>query len=221
MKLILIIEDDEIIRTELAIVLRNNGYKSAVITNYTDILDQINLLKPDLILLDIGLPGTNGFDICTHIRAESSVPIIFVTSRNTDMDELRSITLGGDDFITKPYNIPILLARISALLKRSYPIENREILAYKDVHLCLDTCKIEYRSMNIELTLNELKILSFLFKNNGKIVPRTDLIEYLWDNQCYIDDNTLSVNITRIRGKLEQIGLREFIKTKYKQGYSI
>ena len=168
------------------------------------------------MLLDIKLPQENSFTICSQIRSFSNVPIIFVTSCNTDMDELNSIMLGGDAFITKPYNTAILLAKISSLLKRAYPKSEQETLNYHGVVLHLDSGKIEYAGQQADLTKNEMKILYYLFKHAGAICSRADMIEYLWDNQLYVDDNALSVNINRIRDKLSAIGLHDFIKIKHR-----
>ena len=137
------------------------------------------------------------------------------------MDELNSIMLGGDAFITKPYHTAILLAKIASLLKRVYPIQQSEQMAYGGAVLRLESSRLDYDGQSVELTKNELKILYYLFKNAGKICPRGDLIEFLWDNQLYVDDNALSVNINRIREKLAGIGLTDFIKTKHRQGYTI
>ena len=186
-----------------------------------DWIDQIKAEQPHLIILDIKLPGTSGFSLCTEIRTSSEVPIIFVTSCNTDMDELNSIMLGGDAFITKPYNTAILLAKIASLLKKAYPAQQQEQIAYGDAVLHLESSSLDYHGQSVELTKNELKILYYLFKNGGKICSRGDMIEYLWDNQLYVDDNALSVNINRIREKLAGIGLTDFIKTKHRQGYTI
>ena len=216
---ILIIEDDPLIRNELKTLLQSNGYEAAAPEDFSDVIDRIKAEQPHLILLDIKLPGTNGFSLCTEVRTFSEVPIIFVTSCNTDMDELNSIMLGGDAFITKPYNTAILLAKIASLLKKAYPAQQREQIAYGDAVLHLESSSLDYHGQSVELTKNELKILYYLFKNGGKICSRGDMIEYLWDNQLYVDDNALSVNINRIREKLAGIGLTDFIKTKHRQGY--
>lgn len=218
---IMIIEDDALIQGELSLLLRNNGYQVNLPKDLSAISSEVKKTHPHLILLDINLPVQDGFKICAEIRSFSNVPIIFVTGRNTDMDELNSIMLGGDDFITKPYNTAILLARIASLLKRTYGAERANSLTHGEVTLNLERSKIEYQGASAELTKNELKILVFLFRNAGKIVPRADLVEFLWDSQLYVDDNTLSVNITRIREKLKEIGLTDFIKTKHRQGYLI
>ena len=218
-KKILIVEDDLTIQTQLKTLLTGNGYEVFTVTNFSQIMEQIQEFAPHLVLLDIKLPENNGFEICAQIRTVSDMPIVFVTSSNTDMDELNSIMLGGDAFITKPYNIAILLAKISALLKRTYFSSQTEIFTWNGAVLHLESSMIEYNGQKAELTKNELKILYYLFKNAGKICSRNDIVDFLWDNQLYVDDNALSVNITRIRDKLAAIGLIDFIKTKQRQGY--
>ena len=218
-KKILIVEDDLTIQTQLKTLLTGNGYEVFTVTNFSQIMEQIQEFAPHLVLLDIKLPENNDFEICAQIRTFSDMPIVFVTSSNTDMDELNSIMLGGDAFITKPYNIAILLAKISALLKRTYFSSQTEIFTWNGAVLHLESSMIEYNGQKAELTKNELKILYYLFKNAGKICSRNDIVDFLWDNQLYVDDNALSVNITRIRDKLAAIGLIDFIKTKHRQGY--
>ena len=218
---ILIVEDEPLIRNELTILLQSNGYETAAPDEFSDVTGQIKAEQPHLILLDIKLPGTSGFSLCTQIRTFSEVPIIFVTSCNTDMDELNSIMLGGDAFITKPYNTAILLAKIASLLRRAYASGQTEVLSWNGADLHLESGFIEYSGQKADLTKNELKILYYLFKNAGKICPRSDIVDFLWDNQLYVDDNALSVNIARIREKLAGIGLTDFIKTKHRQGYTI
>ena len=218
---IFIIEDDPLIRNELNILLQSNGYETAAPEFFSNMIGRIKAEQPHLILLDIKLPGISGFSLCTQIRTFSDVPIIFVTSCNTDMDELNSIMLGGDAFITKPYNTAILLAKIASLLKRAYPSQQNEQLTYGGAILHLESSSLEYGGRRVDLTKNELKILYYLFKNAGKICSRGDIVEFLWDNQLYVDDNALSVNINRIREKLTGIGLKDFIKTKHRQGYTI
>ena len=218
---IMIIEDDPVIQGELQTLLNGNGYATIGIKDFSAVIEQIQDETPHLILLDIKLPGENGFALCSKIRTFSEVPIIFVTSCNTDMDELNSIMLGGDAFITKPYNTAILLAKIASLLKKAYPAQQTDQIVYGDAVLHLESSSLDYHGQSVELTKNELKILYYLFKNGGKICSRADMIEYLWDNQLYVDDNALSVNINRIREKLASIGLTDFIKTKHRQGYTI
>lgn len=218
---ILIIEDDSVIQTQLRNLLAGNGYEAETINDFPVAMEQVECFAPHLILLDIKLPGNDGFTVCSQIRTFSNVPIIFVTSCNTDMDELNSIMLGGDAFVTKPYNTAILLAKIASLLKRAYPVAGQEALSCNGITLHLESGKIEYAGRQTDLTKNELKILYYLFKHAGTICMRADIVEYLWDNQLYVDDNALSVNINRIRDKLSAIGVAGFIKTKHRQGYII
>ena len=218
---ILIIEDDPTIQTQLKTLLSGNGYEARAVTDFSKVMEQFKAFAPHLVLLDIKLPGNNGFEICSQIRSFSDIPIEFVTSSNTDMDELNSIMLGGDAFITKPYNTAILLAKIASLLRRAYASGQSETLTWNGADLHLESSVIEYNGQKADLTKNELKILYYLFKNPGKICSRSDIVDFLWDNQLYVDDNALSVNITRIREKLASIGLFGFIKTKHRQGYTL
>ncbi len=218
---IMIIEDDPVIRTELKNMLRGNGYDAVTVSDFSKTIQEVIELAPHLIILDIKLPVADGFSLCSEIRTFSDVPIVFVTSCNTDMDELNSIMLGGDAYITKPYNTAILLAKIASLLKRAYPTGNQEVIPYQNTFLHLESSKLEFNGQQTDLTKNELKIMYYLYKNAGKICSRNDLIDFLWDNQLYVDDNALSVNINRIRDKLASIGLHDFIKTRHRQGYFI
>ena len=221
MKKIFIVEDDFTIQAQLKTLLSGNGYEVFAVTDFSQTIQQIKAFVPHLVILDIKLPGNNGFEICSEIRTFSDIPIVFVTSSNTDMDELNSIMLGGDAFITKPYNTAILLAKIAALLKRAYPSPQTEFFTWNGVTLYLESSVIEYKGQKAELTKNELKILYYLFKNAGKICSRNDIVDFLWDNQLYVDDNALSVNVARIRDKLNRIGLTDFVKTKHRQGYTL
>ena len=218
---IMIIEDDPLIRSQLQTLLSGNGYVTLTPDPLSDIADAVKDRQPHLLLLDIRLPGESGFSLCSKIRTFSGLPIIFVTSCNTDMDELNSILLGGDAFITKPYNTAILLAKINALLKRHYACGQEESLTWQGAVLHPESSRLEYQGRQAELTKNELKILVFLFRHAGRICSRSDLIDHLWDNQLYVDDNALSVNINRIREKLSAIGLDDFIKTRHRQGYTL
>lgn len=221
MSKIVIVEDDPVIREELALLLENEGYQAAAVSSFSDISQQIRAAAPDLILLDLGLPGRDGISLCAEIRKTSRTPIIFVTSRDSASDELRALSLGGDDYITKPYNIPVLLARIRAVLRRAGGLAEPDTLEAKGLtlHLARGTASAEGRF--VELTRNELKILSYLMGHAGQIVSRADLIDALWDSQIYIDDNTLSVNMTRLRTKLKEIGLPSLIKTRRGMGYQL
>lgn len=218
---IMVIEDDPIIQEELQTLMNGNGYEAVAVRNFSTTIEEVKSAKPHLILLDIKLPGENGFTLCSKIRTFSNVPIIFVTSCDTDMDELNSIMLGGDAFITKPYNTAILLAKIASLLKRTYSVGQIETLNWQGAILHLESSTIEYENHQAEFTKNEIKILYYLFKHAGTICSRNDIVDFLWDNQLYVDDNALSVNINRIREKLSAIGLKDLIKTKHRQGYTL
>ena len=222
MQKIMVIEDDTAIQEELALLLENEGYTPLVVTNFTDILGQAVLERPDLILLDIGLPRRDGFSLCAALRKAVSAPIIFVTSRDAGVDEVRALSLGGDDYITKPYSVPVLLARIKAVLRRSSgEPEPADTLEAGGLRLSLTKGVVSANGKTAELTRNELQILACLMAHTGQIVSRADLIDALWDNQIYIDDNPLSVNMTRLRGKLTEIGLPDAIKTRRGMGYQL
>lgn len=226
---IVIVEDDKSIRKELKLLLENAFYEVRIIEEFEDVAGQICSMEPapNLVLLDLNLPGESGFDICTKLRERTDIPIIFLTSRTDSMDELTGILKGADDYITKPFNSPILLARIGVVLKRTTnrnagkQRDNALCLEYKEVTLNLAGGYIEHAGKRVDLTKNELKILHLLYQKKGEIVPRLDMIEYLWDNEVFIDDNTLSVNVTRLRGKLADIGVTDFIETKRGMGYRI
>ncbi|MDU2266356.1 response regulator transcription factor [Clostridium celatum] len=219
---IFIIEDEKTIRDELSIFLSRYGYEVEAPTEFENIIDCVKEKKPNLILLDINLPIFDGYYICREIRKFSDVPIIIVTSRDSDIDELMSMNLGADDFVTKPYNTQILLARIESILKRVYKNSGaQDVLEYNGIQVNLANGTISYNDKTIEITKNELKILSYLIKNKGNIVSRENLMNYLWDCEMFIDDNTLSVNVTRIRKKLDELGLSNVIETRRGLGYII
>ncbi|MCB2287762.1 response regulator transcription factor [Clostridium algidicarnis] len=218
-KKIFIIEDEEKIRKELSTFLNRYGYQTSYSLNFENIVEEVMKEKYHLILLDINLPYYDGYYICREIRRRSSVPIIVVTSRDSEVDELMSMNLGADDFITKPYNTQILLARISSIIRRTYSDSDSEILEYKGLLHNLSISEVEYNNKKIELSKNESKILYVLIKNKEKIVSRNEIIEALWQSDEFVDDNTLTVNINRLRKKLEEIGVIDYLKTKRGQGY--
>lgn len=221
MEVILVIEDDEAIRNELSVLLENDGYKVIALEKFDNVVEDISSLPSyNLILLDINLPFQDGFEICKQIRDKSTVPIIFVTSRNSEMDELRSIITGGSDFITKPYNKYILLEKIRRKLRENNPANFRE-MRIGDVVLDLHLSLIRYGEHDIELTRNEFRIMYHLFLNSGSYISKQQFMEYLWNDKFYIDENILCVNINRLRKKLEDIGLKDFIKTIRGRGYMI
>lgn len=216
---IVIIEDTEKIREELKTFLNRYGYEAAAPENFENIIVDTLTEEPDLILLDINLPIFDGYYICREIRKTSDVPIIVVTSRDNEMDELMSMNLGADDFITKPFNTQILLARIETILRRVSGSSLRDSIFYNDLKLNLSNGSVMYNGMTAELTKNELKILSCMIKNKGKIVSRDDLMDFMWNSDVFVDDNNLSVNITRLRKKLEGVGMKENIETRRGLGY--
>jgi len=216
---ILIVEDEEKLREELKIFLESNGYQVETVKEFQNLDTNIFKINCDLILLDINLPFINGEYLLKEIRKKSNLPIIMITSKNTELDELLSISLGADDFITKPFNPQILLARINRLLTRKN--NQSETIKYKNALIDVSKSLIETEHNKENLTRNELKILTYLLENKGTIVSRDDLINYLWDSDEYIDDNTLTVNINRLRTKLASLGLKDVIITKRSQGYII
>ena len=217
---ILIVEDDEKLRDELEIFLKNNGYKAESLKSFENTLNDILEIKPDLLLLDINLPGADGEFLCKEIRKKSNMPIIIVTSRDNEIDELLSINNGADHYITKPFNIHILLAKISSLLRRTSMVtENSGIINAEDFVLNINKSTIQKGEKCIELTKNEFRILKYLVQNRDKIVTREDIMECLWESEDFIGDSTLTVNITRVRNKLEELGLKELLETKRGQGY--
>ena len=218
---IFIVEDELTIRTELKTLLEKYGYECITTDDFTSVLSAIEATSPHLILLDINLPHFDGYHICREIRSHSQIPIIIVTSRNSDVDELMSMNLGADDFITKPYHTQILLARIAALLKRSYHTDHESQLEHNGVILSLSDSTITANGQTAELTKNELKILHLLMQNKGTIQSRDELINALWQTDEFIDDNTLTVNINRLRKKLESIGVTNYLKTKRGMGYIV
>lgn len=217
---ILIVEDDEKLRAELEKFLKNNGYNISTISKFDNITEDILNKNADLVLLDINLPGADGEYICKEIRKTSNVPIIMITCRDNEIDELISLNNGADQYVTKPYNLQILLAKISGLLKRNQRTDMKQNkIDFKDFILDVSKSVIEANNKQVELTKNEFKILHFLTLNRGKIVPREDIMEYLWDSEAFIDDNTLTVNIKRLRSKLEELNLQDLIETRRGQGY--
>ncbi len=219
MSKIVIIEDTETIREELKTFLITYGFEVIAPANFENIIQETLNETPDLILLDINLPIFDGYYICREIRKQSDVPIIVVTSRDNEMDELMSMNLGADDFITKPYNTQILLARIETILRRVQGSSMRDTLVYNDLKLNLSNGSVTYKGEKAELTKNEIKILSCLYKNKGKIVSRDDLMDFMWNADIFVDDNNLSVNVTRLRKKLEALGMEKNIETRRGLGY--
>ena len=217
---ICVVEDDIKIQNELKVLLENANYKVEIIKVFEDVASQIIQCHSDLILLDVLLPGQDGISICKKLRESDKTPVIFVTSKNSYMDELECMTLGGDDFIAKPYEPLVLLAHIVAVLKRTSGNEEK-VLYYKEIELDILSAKVIYRNREIELSKNELHILVYLFGHPEQIVTREELMDNLWGSGSFIDDNTLSINISRIRQKLREINLENLILTKRGMGYQL
>ena len=218
---IMIIEDNEKIRNELSDFLGKNGYETLAPDDFEHVMETIHQQKPDLLLLDLNLPVYDGHFICREVRKTSNLPIIIVTSRDSDMDELISMNLGADDFVTKPYNLQILLARLSRVLQRTYEHASSTILSIHDIALDVSKSTLTYQGKTIDLTKNEQRIMHCLFQNKNKIVSRNELMQHMWDCDLFVDDNTLTVNINRLRKKLEYLRLDDLIQTKRGMGYII
>ena len=216
---IFIIEDDVKIRNELKAFLEKYGYECMASDGFDNVVDDALSSKSHLILLDINLPLYDGYHICREIRRSSDVPIIMVTSRDSDSDELMSMTLGADDFITKPYNTQVLLAHIQSVLKRAYHTESSKTIEHKGVVLDVSKSLVRFKDRQVDLTKNELRILYILMDNRDTIISRDDIMSDLWQSDEFVDDNTLTVNINRLRKKLEGIGIEDFLVTKRGQGY--
>lgn len=220
MQKILIVEDDEKLRNELKIFLEKNGYEVEILENFKNTIEDILNINPDIVLLDINLPNVDGQYVCKEIRKTSNMGIIIVTSRDSEIDELLSINYGADHYITKPYNIQILLAKIASLLRRANASgEVSDKIDAKDFIINTSNSTIEKQGKVIELTKNEYKILKYLVQNREKIVSREEIMDCLWETESFIDDNTLTVNITRLRNKLEELNLKELLETRRGQGY--
>ena len=220
MKKILIVEDDKKLREELETFLNKNGFQVKSLEKFDNTIEDILSESADLVLLDINLPYLDGEFICKEIRKLSNVPIIMVTSRDNEIDELLSLNYGADQYVTKPYNIQILLAKITSLLRRNQSAgSNPEKIDCNGFVLNTAERVIEKDNIKIDLTKNEYSILYFLSIHKNTVVPRDELMDYLWESEEFIDDNTLSVNIKRLRNKLEELGLQDKIETKRGQGY--
>lgn len=220
MQKILIIEDDEKLRNELETFLNKNGFVATSLKKFDNAVEDILNEKADLLLLDINLPYTDGEFICKEIRKISNVPIIMVTSRDSEMDELLSLNYGADQYVTKPYNIQILLAKIVGLLKRNQNAGNNpDKIDCGEFVLNTAGRIIEKEDNKVELTKNEYKILEYLVLHRQQVISRDEIMDYLWESEEFVDDNTLNVNIKRLRTKLEELGLIDQIEIRRGQGY--
>ncbi|AXT15689.1 response regulator transcription factor [Streptococcus thermophilus] len=219
---ILLVEDDEVIRQQVKKILEQWEYEVVLVEDFMEVLSLFVKEEPHLVLMDIGLPLFNGYRWCQEIRKVSKVPIMFLSSRDQAMDIVMAINMGGDDFVTKPFDQNVLLAKIQGLLRRSYEFgKDQSLLEYMGVILNLKAMDLVYQGEVVSLTKNEFQILQVLFERSGNIVSREDLMKELWNSDFFIDDNTLSVNVARLRKKLEAVGLKDFIETKKGVGYGL
>lgn len=217
---IAIIEDDEITRLELSKLLKKQGYGTVLLTNFKNLTEELSQYVVDLVLLDINLPYENGYEICKKMKKLQQVPVIFVTSRDSSADELKSIQVGGIDFITKPYDTVILLEKIKRALKLSDPNNFREIVK-KECTLDLHLSILKYREESIELTRNEFRILYYFFMSEEEIISKEELLEKLWNDKCYLDENVLLVNMTRLKKKMREIGVVHLLENVRGKGWKL
>ncbi len=219
---ILIVEDDTVISEQVSKYLSRWGYETACAEDFEDILPQFVSFDPQLVLLDIGLPFYNGYYWCGEIRKISQVPVVFVSSAADNMNIVMAMNMGGDDFIVKPFDLEVLLAKVQAILRRTYAFQNQSaVMEHRNVILNLADMSLLYQGVKLELSKNEFRILQLLYENAGKTVGRETIMKRLWDNECFVDDNTLTVNMNRLRRKLEEAGIRDFILTKKGVGYQL
>ena len=219
---ILIIEDDQIIAKALKNHLDKWELETQIVADFQHILDQFVAYDPQLVLLDISLPFFNGYHWCSEIRKISKVPIIFISSTSDNMNIVMAMNMGGDDFIAKPFDLTVMVAKIQALLRRTYSFQGQaSLLEHQGAILNLSDASLSYADQKVDLSKNEFKTLQILLENKGKVVSRDVIMKRLWDSDCFVDDNTLTVNIARLRKKLDEAGLADFIATKKGIGYLI
>ena len=219
---ILIVEDDEVIARSIQKLMGDWGWEACCVEDFSKVLDTFASYNPHLVILDIALPACNGFYWCMEIRKISRVPVVFLSSASDNMNIVIAMNMGGDDFIAKPFDRNVLAAKIQAILRRTYDFAaNTELIAHKGAVLNTADATLTYEGQRIDLTKNDYKILKMRLENKGKTVSRDALMTRLWETDCFVDENTLTVNITRLRKKLEQAGLTDFIVTRKGMGYLI
>lgn len=218
----MIIEDDLTIAQAIKDYLSKWDYKVICVTDFKNIIGQVIQFEPQLILLDVMLPFYNGFHWCSEIRKISRVPILFISSASDNMNIVMAMNMGGDDFIAKPFDLNVLIAKVGAIIRRTYSFQGQiTLMEHKGVVLNLSDTTLNYEEQKIDLSKNDYKILQLLMENIGKVVLREEIMHRLWENDSFVDENTLTVNITRLRKKLEEAGLENFIKTKRGIGYMV
>lgn len=219
---ILIVEDDEAISSSIAQYLKNWGYEVAVVRDFANVTNEFNKVNPHIILLDIMLPFYDGYYWCKEIRKISNMPIVFISSASDNMNIVMAVNMGGDDFIAKPFDFSVLLAKVQAILRRTYDMTGGiAVIEHKGVTLYLNNFTLSYQDKTLELTKNEFRILETLLANKGKVVSRETLMTKLWQDDNYVEENTLTVNVNRLRKKLDDLGAKDFIKTKVGIGYIV
>ena len=219
---ILIVEDDITIAKLIKEHLRKWDYEAEYISDFKNITEQVLHAEPQLILLDVMLPYFNGFYWCGEIRKVTKTPIMFISSASDAMNIVMAINMGGDDFIAKPFDLNVLVAKVQALIRRTYSFAGQvSVIEHNGAVLNLNDTSLLYNSQKIELTKNDFRILQLLMENIGRVVTREEMMERLWESDSFVDDNTLTVNITRLRKKLDDAGLPDFIKTKKGLGYMV
>lgn len=219
---ILLVEDDNVIATKTAQFLKSWNYEVVLVKDFHDVMDTFFQCNPDLVLMDVTLPVLNGYHWTTQIRRVSKVPILFVSSAGDNMNIVMALSQGADDYITKPFELQILQAKIQALLRRTYDFSGKlNVLEHKGLRFVIEENKTLYQDQEIELSKNEAKILHILLEKKDTIVSREEMMNYLWKTDFYVDENTLSVNVNRLRKKMESIGCTNYIETKKGLGYKI
>ncbi len=219
---IFIVEDDSTISEQIGKYLDRWGYETVCAKDFENILTQFISFEPQLVLLDIGLPFYNGYYWCGEIRKISQVPVVFISSASDNMNIVMAMNMGGDDFITKPFDLEVLLAKVQAILRRTYSFgQQSSVMEYANVILNLMDMSILYSGTKLELSKNEFRIMQLLFEHAGNTVSREKIMKKLWDDECFVDDNTLTVNMNRLRKKLEETGIHDFIVTKKGIGYQL
>lgn len=220
---IFLIEDDAMLAEEISKLLIKWGYSVTIVKMFDSILDEFVNLQPHVVLMDVNIPSFDGFHWCKKLREISEVPIIFISSRDSSMDIIMGMNNGGDDYLTKPFESGVLVAKLQAIIRRNYEFNlmKSNVVEYRGVTLNLDDTIVTYENRDVELTKNELKILKLLIENQGKVVTRQALMRSLWDDEIYVNENTLTVNVNRLRLKLDELGVKEFITTKKGMGYMI
>lgn len=219
---ILIVEDDSVIAGAIKHNVETWNCQARCVEDFKNVMDDFDDFKPDLVLLDIGLPFFNGYYWCTRIRAVSKVPIIFISSASDNMNIVMAMNMGGDDFIAKPFDLTVLMAKVQALLRRAYDFSaQKPVLEHMGAVLNVNDASLTYQEKKIDLTKNEFRILQILLENKGRVVSRDDIMVKLWETDSFVDENTLTVNVARLRKKLENFGLKDFIRTKKGMGYLV